>query len=140
MIANFAEYESLTLDESVEVMNKLGDELERCREVATGLQKSYDFLRRVIVPRRFEELNLTSSKFTNINRGVRIQDELFVSVAEGQQSSVQEWFVDHGEADMIKQTINPSTLKAYVSRVLKEGGEYPSDFLKITIIPTARFY
>lgn len=136
----YPEYENLELDQAVEVFNQLNKELEEITEKKTEIQNRYDFVRRAIIPRLMEDKDITSAKFSNIGRGVRIQDEFFVSSREDQREALYQWLVDHGEADMIKPTVNSSTLKAFVSRAMKEGKEYPADHVNVSIVPTARFY
>lgn len=136
----YPEYENLELDQAVEVFNQLNKELEEITEKKTDIQNRYDFIRRAILPRLMEDKDITSAKFSNIGRGVRIQDEFFVSSREDQREALYQWLTDNGEADLIKPTVASSTLKAFVSRAIKEGKEYPSDCVTVTVIPTARFY
>lgn len=136
----FPEYESLELDQAVEVFDKLNKELEEITEKKAELQNRYDFLRRAVIPRLMDDKDITSAKFSNIGRGVRIQDEFFVSSREEQREALHQWLEDNGESSMIKPTVASSTLKAFVSRAMKEGREYPADCVNVTIVPTARFY
>jgi hypothetical protein len=136
----YPEYENLELDQAVELFDQLNKEIEELSEKKTDKQNRYDFLRRTIIPKLMEDKDITSARFSSIGRGIRIQDEFFVSSREEQREQLYQWLVDHGEADLIKPTVAPSTLKAFVSRAMKEGKEYPSDHVNVTITPTARFY
>lgn len=136
----YPEYENLELDQAVELFDQLNKEIEKLAEEKSDRQNRYDFLRRTIIPRLMEDKDITSAKFGNINRGVRIQDEFFVSAREDQREALHQWLSDHGEDGLIKPTVAPATLKAFVSRAMKEGRAYPADHINVTIIPTARFY
>jgi hypothetical protein len=136
----YPEYESLELEQAVELFDKLSKEIDDLAEKKADKQNRYDFLRRAVIPKLMEDKDITSAKFSNIGRGIRIQDEFFVSSREEQREQLYQWLIDHGEADLIKPTVAPSTLKAFVSRAMKEGKEYPSDHVNVTIVPTARFY
>jgi len=136
----YPEYDNLELDQAVEVFAELNKELDEITEKKAALQNRYDFLRRVIIPKLMEDKDITSAKFSSIGRGIRIQDEFFVSSNEDSREALHQWLVDHGESGLIKETVAPSTLKAFVSRAMKEGREYPADFIKVSIVPTARFY
>lgn len=137
---NYPEYENLALEQAVEVFAELNKELDDITEKKADLQKRYDFLRRAVIPKLMEDKDITSAKFSSIGRGIRIQDEFFVSSREDQREALYQWLTDHGEAGLIKPTVAPSTLKAFVSRAMKEGNEYPADCVNVSIVPTARFY
>lgn len=136
----YPEYDGLELEQAVEVFAGLSTELDEISEKKTELQKRYDFLRRVVIPKLMDDKDITSAKFSNIGRGIRIQDEFFVSSGEENREALHQWLADHNESQLIKEVVAPSTLKAFVSRAMKEGREYPADFVKVTIVPTARFY
>lgn len=137
---DYPEYKNLELDQAVEVFNKISLALDDIADQKTKMQNRYDFLRRVIIPKLMDDKDITSAKFANINRGVRIQDEFFVSSPEENRQALHEWLADHGESHMIKEVVAPATLKAFVTRAMKEGNEYPAELVRVTIVPTARFY
>jgi hypothetical protein len=140
MDIKYPEYENLALEDAVEVFAKLNKELDEITEKKADLQNRYDVLRRAVIPKLMEDKDITSAKFSNIGRGIRIQDEFFVSSREEQREALHQWLVDHGESALIKESVASSTLKAFVSRAMKEGNEYPVDCVNVTIVPTARFY
>lgn len=140
MDVKYPEYEGLELEQAVEVFAQLNRELEEITEKKADMQNRYDFLRRAVIPKLMESQDITSAKFSSIGRGIRIQDEFFVSSREEQREALHQWLVDHGESGMIKPTVSSSTLKAFVSRAMKDGKEYPADCVNVTIVPTARFY
>ena len=140
MDVKYPEYENLALEDAVEVFAKLNKELDEITEKKAELQNRYDFLRRAIIPKLMEDKDITSAKFSSIGRGIRIQDEFFVSSREEQREALHQWLVDHGESGLIKPTVAPSTLKAFVSRAMKDGKEYPAECVNVSIVPTARFY
>lgn len=133
-------YDDMTLDVLVQEFKTSAEKLEVAKEAATKAQKEYDFLRRVIIPKRMEEMGVDSVKITSIGKGVRIQDEYFVSTREDQRGGLYDWLRDHGETGLITETVNSSTLKAFVTRRIKDGLEYPSDYVNLSVVPTARFY
>ena len=136
----FPEYENLTLEQAVETFAQLNKELEEATAKKTDLQNRYDFVRRAVLPKLMEDQDITSAKFASIGRGIRIQDEFFVSSREEQRDALHAWLRDHGEEAMIKPSVASSTLKAFVSRAIKEGHEYPADCVNVSIVPMARFY
>lgn len=134
------DYSDLTLDELAQTFKKKADELEAAKNKATEIQKEYDLLRRVVIPKRMEEAGVDSAKFASISKGIRIQDEFFVSTREDQRESLYHWLRDNGEDALITETVNSSTLRAYITRRIKDGLDYPSEYVNLSVIPTARFY
>lgn len=140
MDVKYPEYENLELEQAVEVFAQLNKELDEITTKKAELQNRYDFLRRAIIPKLMDDKDITSAKFGSIGRGIRIQDEFFVSSREDQREALHQWLVDNGEADLIKPTVASSTLKAFVSRAIKDGREYPAECINVSVVPTARFY
>ena len=140
MDVKYPEYDNLELEQAVEIFAQLNRELDEITTRKSELQNRYDFMRRAVIPKLMDDKDITSAKFSSIGRGIRIQDEFFVSSREEQREALHQWLVDHGESDLIKPTVASSTLKAFVSRAMKDGKEYPADFVNVSVVPTARFY
>lgn len=135
----YARYDRMTLPELGREMERVRKDLDTVKDTKTALEKEYDFLCTVKIPPAMEAAGLTAMKLES-GRGVRVQDEVFVSLTSEQFSNFKDWLIEQGDASIVKETVNSSTLKAYITGRIKSGKEYPVDMVKVSIVPKARFY
>jgi len=98
----------------------------------SDLKNSYDFIRFVLMPKAIEEAGLSSPvKIAGVGR-ISLSSDAYVSVVPGQKDALYGWMEEHGLGDLIKPTLNASTLKAQVISLMLSGEDYPEDFVKVT--------
>lgn len=135
----YAKYDGMTLVELGRAMDEVRKLLDAAKEEATRLEKCYDFIRTVKIPPLMEEQGLANFRLES-GRGIRVQDELFVSLRGENFEKMKHWLQERGDASIIKETINPSTLKAYIKGKIEGMQEYPADLVNVNIVPKARFF
>lgn len=135
----YIKYDTMTLVQLGEAMVKVGAELEAAKEVKTTLEKEYDFIRTVKIPPALEESGMKNFRLDN-GKGIRVQDEVFVSLRAENFQNMKVWLQERGDDSIIKETINPSTLKAFITGKIKDGKEYPADLVNVSVVPKARFF
>lgn len=136
----YAKYDGMTLTELGEKMVEVRRKLDEAKAKKTELEKEYDFLCTVKIPPAMEEEGLTNFKLASCGKGIRVQDEVFVSLPKEQFEQMKVWLQERNEDAIIQETINSSTLKAYITGKIKKGDEYPAELVNVTIVPKARFY
>lgn len=139
MSEGYAEYNGLALADLGRAMEEVRKQLDTAKEVKTELEKRYDYIVSVLVPKAMEESGLTAMKLES-GKGVRVQDEVFVSLNSANFEEFRNWLGEQGDASIVRETINPSTLKSYIVGRIKNGQEYPDSLIKVSIVPKARFY
>lgn len=135
----YPEYENLTHEELGREMEAVRAELDAAKDKKTQLQKQYDYIVKNVMPRKMEEAGVSSFKLVS-GKGIRINDDMYVSSRKDQQPDLFQWLNDNGSGDMIIETVNASSLKAFVKTCIKEGREYPSDLINVKPVQEARFY
>lgn len=102
------------------------------KEAVDALDKEagrlYDFLRLVAVPERFENEGVSNMKVEGVGR-VQLAGDLYAGIVKGREERAFEWLGDNGRGDLVKQTVNSSSIKAVLKKMLAEGEEIP-DFFK----------
>jgi hypothetical protein len=119
-------------------MAEVREALDAAKDRATELQKEYDFICAVKLPPMMEAAGITSFKMES-GKGIRVQDEVFVSLKNEDFDSFKNWLIEQGDAGIIKETVHAMTLKAYVTGRVKDGKDCP-EMVKLTVVPKARFY
>jgi hypothetical protein len=120
-------------------MEALRNILDRLKDLKTTMEKAYDKFVSYTMPQAMETEGIKSFKLPS-GKGIRVQDETYVSMLVDNFPQMKTWLQDHGEDGIIKETIHPSTLKSFIIGKVGAGEEYPSDLVNIQIIPKARFY
>lgn len=89
----------------------------------------YDYLRLAAVPARFEEDGISNMKVEGVGR-VQLAGDLYAGVIRGREDAAFEWLDDNGRGDLVKKTVNSSSIKAVLKRMLQEGEEFPAELFK----------
>jgi len=135
----YAKYDPMTLVELGQAMEEVRRVLDEAKEIKTKLEKEYDFICSVKIPPALEASGLKNFRLAS-GKGIRVQDEVYVSLPVERFATMKIWLQERGEDAIIKESINPSTLKAFVTGRIKDGKEYPAELVNVNIIPKARFF
>jgi hypothetical protein len=63
---------------------------------------------------------------------VSLTADMHVSIKADQKGPFYEWLRDNGRTDLIQENVNPSTLKATVKTMFKNGEEVPEHLLNVS--------
>lgn len=126
-----AKWKGAALLEQVRQMKQLQEH----KEVSEALLKEYnaelDVLRLETIPERMETDGVENVRYEGIGR-VSLTGDLYVSVKAGEKESLFGWLKKRKLQDLIVPQINASTLKAFIKGRIKDGKEFPQDFLNVT--------
>jgi hypothetical protein len=125
-----AVHDTWQLADVVALMVELGNQLDEFSAVKTRLQKAYDHLRIAVIPELMDEQGIKSANLEGIGR-VTLTSDAYVNCPADSRQDLQRWLVDNGFDDMIQETVNASTLKAWALKRIRAGEDVP-DFLKVT--------
>jgi hypothetical protein len=124
-------YEEADLRSLAEEMQRLAEELDLISQKKTSLQKQYDKIRLEVIPRRMEDEGIDSIKLSGIGN-VMVTDDVYASIPADMAAEAMQWLNDHGHGGLVKNTVNPSTLKAFAKKMIREGEPLPEEFFKVT--------
>jgi len=118
-------------------MKSTEDAITYIDELHKYLQAEYDVLRMRLIPDQIENEGLVSPVNVAGIGKIVISPDVQVSIKSGEQPQLFAWLRKRKLGDLIQDTLNSSTLKAFVkSRILK-GQEIPKDFLNVTPLERA---
>lgn len=102
---------------------------EACDLLAKESGRLYDYLRLALVPERFEEDGISNMKVDGVGR-VQLAGDLYAGIIKGSEEKAFEWLGDNGRGDLVKQTVNNSSIKAVLKKMLADGEEIPAELFK----------
>lgn len=127
----FSKYDSQTLVELVHAMSTLQNRKEAVEDQLKIINKEFDFLRITKIPSKMEEDGVDRINVTGVGR-VSLTADMHVSVKAEQKERFFEWLRDNGRGDLLQENVNPSTLKAAVKGMYRNGEEIPEDLLNVS--------
>jgi hypothetical protein len=127
----YAKYDGLSLVDLVHAMSTTQSRKEALEDQLKIVNKEFDFLRITKIPTKMEEDGVDRINVTGIGR-VSLTADMHVSVKADQKSEFFTWLRDNGRGDLLQENINPSTLKAAVKKMFREGEEVPDTLLNVS--------
>lgn len=118
------EIEHLELVDLVKLMASIRRELDDTREKAAELQRKWDFLRIESIPPKMEEEGLESARISGVGT-LSLAADAWIGTKD--QSALFQWLEANGHGDLITETVNASTLKAFMKECLRNGEEIPDE-------------
>lgn len=109
---------------------KLAIDIEAAEAQIKPLKRRYDELREKLVPDAMDAAGVHNINIKGIGR-VSVTADMRVSVIAGQIGEVKQWLEDNGHNDLISETVNSSTLKAFLKGMIKEGGTIPDGLFNL---------
>jgi hypothetical protein len=128
---------TLTLVEAVKDLAQTREVLEEINKHRASLNKRAEWLALIVIPEALDNAGIKTANFDGVGK-VHTLADAWVTCPKDSSGDLLQWLADMGLDDVIKSTVNASTLKALVVRRLKAGEELP-EFLKITPYTKAVF-
>lgn len=125
-----AKYKSMNLMELAYAMEGAKRVQEYAAEVKNWAEAQLDALRLGLIPEKMDETGVESVTYEELGR-LGLTGDLYVSVKEGARDPFHAWLHKHKLGDLITDTINSSTLKAFVKGRMQAGKEIP-EYLNVT--------
>jgi len=129
--SEFKKYDSMSLVDLVHAMSTTQNRKEALEDQLKIINREFDFLRITKVPSKMEEDGVDRINVTGIGR-VSLTADMHVSVKAEQRSEFFVWLKDNGRGDLLQENINPSTLKAAVKKMFRDGEEVPDQLLNVS--------
>jgi len=109
----------------------LKNEIDELKQRKSDLQKDFDKLRMTELPEAMADEGIESVRIAGIGR-VSLRSDVYVSIPADVKYDAWDWLRDHGHENLISETVNPSTLRAFCKEQLQNGELLPDDLFRIT--------
>lgn len=125
------EFDEMSVSELAAALRGLKNRLEEITALKSKIQKAHDFLSIDVLPDRMDEEGIQTLKIKDVGR-LQMSSDIRCAVPAANRDDVKDWLNNNGHGSMVSETINASTLKAFVREMMKENKEWPSHLLKVT--------
>lgn len=122
--ASVAAEGSSNLADLATAMVRMKEEIDALEEARKNAQAKYDTLRKMDLPDAMRAAGLVSGNrgsFTAAGGKIHLETKVYASYDKEQQDEVFEWLRTHGLPDIIKESVNASTLSSVVRERRDEG-------------------
>lgn len=126
----FQRFDEMTLSELAAEMAGVRAELDEAKATKSYYQKIHDHLTKIKIPEIMEEQEIDVVKIAGVGR-LQVRSDIYCSCPAANREKLQQWLREHGQGALVSETINSSTLKAFIKEAMINGNEYPSDLVKI---------
>ena len=131
---------NFSYNQLVAMMLELQDQHAQAKVQASRAWDHVCMLTRTIIPERMDNdqiQNITVILPDGSKKQLLVIDQVSVKTPPENKAAMWEWLREHDAEALITETVNSSTLAAYVRQQMKAGDEYPVDLCDVSSYSTA---
>jgi hypothetical protein len=128
---------SMDIVNLISLQGVLADNVSRLTNLADSLNKHVLNNRKHVIPGKMIDSGVRNMSIKDVGR-VHLESSHYVSIKDGNDIEAFTWLDDIGLGDVVKTTVNASTLKSRINQRLKNGEDVPEDIFKLTPYTEAR--
>lgn len=131
---------NFSYNQLVAMMLELQSQHKQMKEQTSRAWDAVCMLTRQIIPERMDNdqiQNITVILPDGSKKQLLVIDQVSVKTPPENKADLWEWLREHDAEALITETVNSSTLAAYVRQQMKAGDEYPVDLCDVSSYSTA---
>lgn len=109
---------------------ELRDQISNKESEVSLLKQEREILQKKVLPEKMSADGMQNVTVKGVGR-LSISTDMQVSVLAENRMLLQRWLKDNGFGELVVETINSSTLKAFVKERVNEGNDLPFDLINI---------
>lgn len=109
---------------------ELRDQISSKEAEVSLLKEEREILQKKVLPEKMGADGMQNVTVKGVGR-LSIRPDMQVSVLAENRTLLQRWLKDNGFGELVVETINSSTLKAFVKEQVNEGNDLPFDLINI---------
>lgn len=120
---------TLPITSLIEEMDKVKEEYDRIKAASSELAIKLDMIRLTVLPEKMDEEDISTITVKGVGR-VSLQGDIYFSISDKEEAF--KWLREHGHGDIIQETVNSSTGKAFAKELMRKGEAVPDTCFKVT--------
>jgi len=127
------EMKSRPIPAVIETMAEIRAELDQLKERTSYLNKRFDALRLNALPEMMDEQDVSTITVDTPygKKRISLMGDVYFSILAANKESAYNWLRDNGHEDLVIETVNASSGKAWAKEMIKQGEEIP-EIIKAT--------
>jgi len=121
-------FEDMTLEQLAVAMVESRNRMDAAKNEESAARAEWDVLRRKFIPEKMEEMGLESARIKDVGR-LSVRTDAFCSTPAANKPKLFEWLIENGHSDLITDSVNGSTLKAFIKEQILAGNDVPLDII-----------
>ena len=121
-----AKYAGSSISDLGTALRDLKSAYKAASDAKTALGAEIDFLAKNKMVEVMDEMGVSSLNLKGIGR-LSIRGDAYCSVVGGMKEDLFQWMRDNGFDSLISETVNSSTLKAFIKEQTIEGNDVPDE-------------
>jgi len=122
--------------DAIFIMAEVKAEKDAADELLTDLNKKYDYLRFVHVPKCMEDQGIENIRLAGVGL-IYLSPVLRARINKDRKKEAYEWLYDNGHADLITNTVNAQTLSSAVKEMMRKNEQFPKDLILVDALTQA---
>jgi hypothetical protein len=118
-------YDSMKVKDLAAELKRLKETAEEIGRLAKIYGAEYKFLSESVLPEVMDEQGIQTMKIEGVGR-LQLASDIQCNVLAANRDSLKEWLVENGHASMVSETVNVSTLKAFIREQMKAEAGMPT--------------
>ena len=129
------QYAETDLKGLAQAFRSLEARYEEAKAISAGIYAEFEFLRKNILPTRMDEMGIQTVLIKDVGR-IQILPKL--SATQIDKIALQEWLTKEGHGSLVAETVNSSSLAAFIKAQIADGEPIPDDsIIKISTYEVA---
>jgi len=118
------------LAEVIEIMAQVRAELDTLKEKKSKLEKQFDAIRLNALPELMDEQDISTITVETAygKKRISLTGDIYFGILKDNREAAYEWLRKNGHEDLIQETVNSSSGKAWAKEMVKQGVELPDIF------------
>ena len=110
-----------------EVFKDLRQKMDYHKAEESRVRKFFDALSTQVIPEKLAEDGMQGIKLADGAGRIELRPNAYCSIKAGQGQALQNWLNENEFGDIIKETVNASTLKSFVKTQIENGELTPPE-------------
>lgn len=128
--------ESLGYKDKIRIQFEARKRLDAVKSVEKILAELHEQAQKRYVPEAMDAEDIEKVSISGVGT-VYLQSDMYVSMVPERREEMYEWLRNTGNGDLIKPTVNGSSLTSLVRNMIKDGATVPADLVNVTLYTKA---
>lgn len=131
VVRAFLEKEDNDYKDKIRLQYAIRSWFDKIVAIEKALGAMHEAAQKKYVPEAMENEGIEKISIAGIGT-VYLQSDMYVSMVAERKEEAYKWLEDMGNGDLIKPTVNSSSLSALIKGMVKDGVEVPADLINTT--------